>query len=93
MDFEIENLINWNGPFIAIIDDFEIEKEPLYKFDRYGDRKIGKEIVPNATDISVWVTNYPANLETGARRGTGIVMNIPALARLSEETLKLIEKI
>lgn len=70
---EIEALINWGGSWIAIIDDFKVDTDPLYKFDVYGSIEIGASILPSNSEISLYVTSQPAIRETGRRKGTGYV--------------------
>jgi cephalosporin hydroxylase len=84
---EIEALINWGGSWIAIIDDFRVDSDPLYKFDVYGSIEIGPSILPATSGISLYVTNQPAFKETGRRKGTGYVCKLEdesVLASLSE---------
>lgn len=91
---EIEALINWGGSWIAIIDDFKVQSDPLYKFDVYGSVEIGPAILPSNSGISLYVTNQPAYRETGRRKGTGyvcmindesILANLPELIKVPRE--------
>jgi len=88
---EIEALINWGGSWIAIIDDFKVDIDPLYKFDVYGSIEIGPSILPPTSGISLFVTNQSALIETGRRKGTGyvcmlkdeqILANVPELIKV-----------
>jgi len=88
---EIEALINWGGSWIAIIDDFKVDIDPLYKFDVYGSIEIGPSILPPTSGISLFVTNQSALIETGRRKGTGyvcmlkdeqILANVPELVKV-----------
>jgi len=88
---EIQALINWGGSWIAIIDDFKVDLDPVYKYDVYGKIVIGPTILPTTSEISLYVTNQPAMNETGRRKGTGyvcmvkdelILANLPELVKV-----------
>ena len=81
---ELQALSDWGGPWAAVIDDFHVPSDSGYGFDAYGTTVIGPDIVPNLQDLQVWVPSMPAARETGARRGTGFVINAAAADRLSE---------
>lgn len=89
---EIQALINWGGPWIAVIDDFKVPFDPGYKFDVYGELEIGINILPMSAEINLFVPNSPSETETGRRKGTGYVcMNseVASLENLME--LKRVE--
>ncbi len=76
---EIQALIAWGGPWVAIIDDFKVSSDDGYGYDHYGDVVIGPAIVPISPGIHIYVPSGPSSLETGkAPRGTGYVFNIAA---------------
>jgi len=77
---ELNLLIRWGGPFIAIIDDFQVPDFSGYGFDQYGDMVVGPALVPAHHDISLWLPNENEVSETGAKRGTGYVISTGALA-------------
>jgi hypothetical protein len=77
---ELNLLIEWGGPFIAIIDDFQVPDCSGYGFDQYGDMVVGPALVPAHHDISLWLPNESEMSETGAKRGTGYVISTGALA-------------
>jgi len=77
---ELNLLIEWGGPFIAIIDDFQVPDFAGYGFDRYREMVVGPALVPAHPDISLWLPNENEMLETGAKRGTGYVISKGALA-------------
>ena len=86
---ELEALIAWGGSWVAIIDDFKVDSDPLYKFDAYGDVVIGPSILPSDPKISLFVPNQSALIETGRRKGTGYVcrtIDEHILAGMSELT-------
>ncbi len=70
---EIQSLISWGGPWIAIIDDFKIQGDPGYKFDSYGIVEIGPNILPANSDLCLYIPKISSALETGRRKGTGYV--------------------
>jgi hypothetical protein len=70
---EINALIDWGGPWIAIIDDFKVPSDENYKYDVYGDVEISQSILPNVQNLCLYVPSTPAYLETGRRKGTGYV--------------------
>ena len=71
---ELEALDAWGGVWAAVIDDFHVPDDPGYGFDSYGSTIIGPSIVPSALHVSTWVVAAPSSTETGARRGTGVVL-------------------
>lgn len=77
---EIQALVEWGGPWIAVIDDFKVPHDSEYKYDVYGEIEIGKDILPSNQGLCLYVPSTPANLETGRRKGTGYV------CRASEES-------
>lgn len=88
---EIQALISWGGPWVAIIDDFKVNTDPNYKFDKYGETEIGPDIIPSSDLLALYIPNMPASIETGRRKGTGYVTNslnesvlsgIPELTRI-----------
>ena len=71
---ELELLVEWGGEWIAIIDDFQVPHDAGYEFDSYGDVIIGETQVPMDCELEILVPSESAELETGARRGTGYVI-------------------
>lgn len=84
---EITALIEWGGPFIAIVDDFQVPDFPGYDFDSYGEEIVGPRIVPVHPEISLWIPDESEEIETGARRGTGYIFSKKALALFPSQTL------
>ena len=76
---EIISLAKWGGPWIAIIDDFNVPSDNGYGFDHYGDVIIGPAIVPKLEGLHVYVPSGPSNRETGVARGTGYIFNSAAM--------------
>jgi predicted O-methyltransferase YrrM len=70
---ELSQLIEWGGPFIALIDDFKVEDDPGYNFDEYDSVTVGLNLIPQS--LFLFYPNIQSNLEGGARRGLGIVLN------------------
>jgi len=77
---EINLLIGWGGPFLAIVDDFQVPNFPGYGFDQYGETIVGATSVPSHPDISLWIPNESELRETGAKRGTGYILSKKAQA-------------
>ena len=42
---EINDLIEWGGTFIAIVDDFQVPGFPEYGFDMYGESIVGPALL------------------------------------------------
>ena len=70
---ELSELISWGDNWIAVIDDFKIPGDASYGFDTYGDKILDKSLIPEATDVLVFVPSRKGESETGARRGTAYV--------------------
>ena len=91
---EINDLIEWGGTFIAIVDDFQVPDFPGYSFDMYGESIVGPAIVPKSPEITLWLPNESEKNETGARRGTGYVISRKAMELIPShvfDELKLIK--
>ena len=84
---EINALETWGGVWIAVIDDFRVDGDDGYGFDRYGDVVIGPGIVPDVPGLQVWVPSGNAQRETGARRGTGYLFSEAALSLIPDHAL------
>jgi predicted O-methyltransferase YrrM len=76
---ELQELINWGGSWVAIIDDFKIPDDTGYAFDEYGDVQIGISQVPTQSELIICVPSFKSSEESGARRGTGYVFNSKSL--------------
>jgi cephalosporin hydroxylase len=72
---ELEQLNHWGGPFIAMIDDFRVEDDPGYGFDKYDKITISKTLIPNLKNLFLYYPNIKSIDEAGARRGLGLVLN------------------
>ena len=72
---EIQALLNWGGDWIAVVDDFKVPGDSGYKFDSYGETIIGLDIIPNDSNLEVWVPRESSNLESGVRSGTGYIFS------------------
>ena len=72
---EIQALNNWGGRFLAVIDDFKIDQDEGYAFDKYGAVEVGKESIPLNEFTTLYTLAAHSSTETGARRGTGIVIH------------------
>ena len=86
-NLELQALIEWGGPWIAVIDDFEVSIDSGFAFDSYGDQIVGLEMVPKLPGLEVWVSSVNSNLETGAVRGTGYIFGLETRNQLSELAL------
>jgi hypothetical protein len=72
---ELSQLAEWGGPFIALIDDFKVEDDQGYNFDEYDSVTVGLNLIPKSKELFLFYPNIQSNLEGGARRGLGIVLN------------------
>jgi len=88
---ELNLLIEWVGPFIAVIDDFQVPDFAGYGFDKYGEMVVGPALVPAHPHISLWLPNENEIRETGARRGTGYVISTDALATIPRSVLDVLK--
>lgn len=89
---EIEALNSWGGKFIAVIDDFQIPSDSGYGFDHYGDQVIGKTLIPTTSKTRVYRLTAPSFLETGSRRGTGIVIHDDLSRSFSENLMSRVSE-
>ena len=80
---ELELLLDWGGEWIAIVDDFQVPHDAGYEFDAYGDVIIGETQVPKNCELEIFVPSESAQLETGARRGTGYIIHRKSFIHLS----------
>lgn len=90
---ELTALDEWGGPWLAIIDDFHVPDDPGYGYDSYGSTIIGPDIVPRKTHLQVWVVAASSSTETGALRGTGVVMPESVCSTLPASVLQQLRKI
>ena len=72
---ELSALDEWGGAWVAIIDDFKIENDLGFGFDEYNGTIIGKGIIPDIKEVSIFVPSHKSSLETGRRKGTGYIFN------------------
>jgi predicted O-methyltransferase YrrM len=91
---EIKHLIEWGGEWIAVVDDFLVPNDSGYKYDSYGEKIIGSEIIPENPNIEVWIPRESAEFETGVRSGTGYIFsNTSMVKRLPENLFKNLTRI
>ncbi len=90
---ELRILTQWNGAWIAVIDDFQNPVHKDYGFDKYGDLSICIDLVPKSKNVQVWVSNIPSEYETGARRGTAYVFSRLALKKFSHAQFRNLVRI
>ena len=90
---EIEALNDWGGKFIALIDDFQIINDPGYGYDKYGDRVIGKSLIPLVEHTKLYELKANSAFETGSRRGTGILIHDDLIKEFSNDLLVKISKL
>ena len=90
---EIDALNKWGGKFVAVVDDFQIVDDPGYGFDQYGDQIIGKNIIPLTDETKLYRLSAPSSTETGAQRGTGIVIHNRLIEEFSRILLSSISEI
>jgi len=81
---ELQELINWGGDFIALIDDFKNDIHPGYGFDEYRTGIfIGKELLPKGSGLRLFVPSVVPNKEGLGRRGTAYVFSNNLLSKYS----------
>ena len=89
---ELNQLIDWGGPFIAMIDDFKVEDDPGYNYDEYNSVTVGVNLIPRNKDLFLFYPKIKAELESGARRGLGIILNAKAKNMIDPTFLEICKK-
>jgi hypothetical protein len=75
---ELQALVSWGGPFVAMIDDFHVEGDERYGWDEYiNGNEVDKKLIPDHLFLFVPATS--ANLEGLYRKGTAYVFNREAV--------------
>lgn len=72
---EIQCLLDWQGIFMAVIDDFKVPWDAGYGYDKYGEHKIDVSCIPISEKFTVWLPSEPAKNESGAVRGTAYLIH------------------
>jgi hypothetical protein len=74
---ELEALVQWDGFWLAIVDDFKVPYVGTseYGFDRYGHSSVDLDIIPKVAGLRVFLPDEPAEMETGAKRGTAYIFS------------------
>jgi len=90
---EIEALYSWGDNWIAVIDDFKVDKDPGYGFDIYGGVEISISTVPNLPGLQVWVPIESSTRETGAKRGTGYVFTKKTIDLMTPKVLQNLNRV
>lgn len=90
---ELEALDEWGGVWVAVIDDFQVPGDEGYGHDAYGAVVIGPNIVPDRDHLQVWVVGAPSASETGALRGTGVVIPESVTASLPGFVLEQLRRV
>lgn len=93
LNSEISILNSWGGKFIALIDDFQILDDNGYGFDKYENFVIGKDLVPLTKSTKLFRLAAPSSLETGSKRGTGIVIHVDLFERFSPSLSSMVLEI
>lgn len=89
---EIQALLDWGGQWIAVVDDFKVPGDSGYKFDSYGQTIIGLEIIPNDSNLEVWVPKESSALESGVRSGTGYIFSDKSIRlKLGEFSTEMVQ--
>jgi hypothetical protein len=83
---ELLALCKWGGPWLAIIDDFHVETDSGYGFDKYENTIIGKDLVPKDYELRTYVPSQNSIFETGRKKGTGYIFNQKAWALISPDS-------
>jgi hypothetical protein len=87
---EIEALNRWGGKFVALIDDFQITGDAGYGYDVYSGHAVGPDLVPLTNKTHLYRLRAESSFETGAKRGSGIVIHEELLKNFSQDLLSLI---
>ena len=90
---ELLSVLDWGGNFIAIIDDFYVSSDLGYGFDSYGDKAVGPQEVPNFMNSELFSLNSDSRYETGAKRGSGVLISRDLLSSLSTKTTEKIKPV
>jgi hypothetical protein len=83
----------WDPPIVILIDDFKVEKFPMYGFDSYNDVAICSENLPHLARFKLFVPSESHLVETGARRGSGYLLNKSAITLLPLQFFEGLEEI
>ena len=54
---ELNQLDEWGGPFIALLDDFKVEDDPGYNFDEYDSVTVGLNLIPKNKELFLFYPN------------------------------------
>ncbi len=90
---EVSLLNAWGGKFIAVIDDFQIQDDTGYGFDKYNNETVGLACIPELTNGKIFSLAAHSSEESGAKRGTGIIIENRLRAELSPTLLDLLKPI
>ena len=85
---ELNHLVAWGGPFVAVIDDFFTGEGSAYGYDFYGDLVVGKTQIPRGFGLRLFVPDEPTYKESGAMRGTGYLFSAEALSRIDQDFIQ-----
>lgn len=83
---ELLALCEWGGPWLAIIDDFHVETDSGFGFDKYENTIIGNNLVPKNFELRTYVPSHNSKFETGRKKGTGYVFNSKAWTLISPDS-------
>jgi hypothetical protein len=90
---ELALFSGWKPPSAILIDDFKVEKFSMYGFDSYDDVVICSENLPPVVGFKLFVPSESHLTETGARRGTGYLLNESAITLLPLQFFEGLEEI
>lgn len=88
---EVKLLMSWGGPFIALIDDFEVPGDEGFGFDHYKDGIVGESSIPELDGAKLFTLKVHSSDESGARRGTGVIIDDRLFLEMSPKLKNLVK--
>jgi hypothetical protein len=85
---EVECLLAWGGPWVALVDDFKVENDSSYGFDVYPDDEIGVQALPVSTNYSILLPDESSDFESGAKKGTAYLVGNSVVGVVENEFLR-----
>ena len=84
---------SWGGKFLAIIDDFKVSNDSGYGYDVYKDAEVSSKGITVAEKLKWFTLNVPSESESGAKRGTAILIHEDLLKSLRPNLLARLHEI
>ena len=90
---EVSLLSSWGGTFLAVIDDFKVSNDSGYGYDVYKDVEVSSKGITVAEKLKWFTLKVPSESESGAKRGTGILIHEDLLKSLKPNLLARLQEI